>query len=763
LTLLIAIVVLPGAAMVRSQESNRPEPATRTTNGSTSVDIVSPNTPAIRNRTIYLGLSANAIKDLQKYGSVTSPIPNGSIDRIVISDRNIPKSGRVKLIQPSIQGDALCFVFNDEKLSEISNQSFEFTLPESIQRPFRKVKITYSPASANQQLGQQVQQKPKSTFSTQIDERFRASGRQFDPNAANAQFEARIMEMTRDEDEQRRVAEELKDKAWKSLCARKQLQNCKRAQVELKLRVANMPFDTETDLWEASEKLSERQIPQTQLKKLLEHIGKTENAQVSAVKTITAFVGSKVSQTESAKLHRTLVSGIQTFSILDPENLKPQTSDLHEGVTLNFAVNEDGKDSISLEGQLSFERFQVSSGGKLPLKLGSNEIKIETAQPLSFPSAFKWSIPKDQVQIVFSAADMESKSQMIVIVEASRKPALVGKDEDLTLEHVLSIKKNLPSELTPATAAGFDTPVIPIAPGDDPNIASKAEAQTAPSKPLELVIQCGETNKKRSLNTKIGLANNATLTIEGEVDSQQISADDVQVRGKNFVFKNEGEVRYVVDDAGESSVSPDTQAKNKAKSLFRAEAGSGSISFNREGPIEDTLRLSLQSNAELQFAGVEFSADSIECWPDRIEATGNVTMSIPEISSKVSAGRVIMNLKSLAFDFDGDVKVERNVDGDSFPFLVKGNHVGWSLITGEMQTDVRYSSSQSRQRVPISTANSTFGGGTQSTNRARSRFQNGFTVPSGNRIGQAPPKRSAAVRESFPQPKTRNRFGNPPK
>jgi beta-lactamase regulating signal transducer with metallopeptidase domain len=102
LTLLIAIVVLPGAAMVRSQESNRPEPATRTTNGSTSVDIVSPNTPAIRNRTIYLGLSANAIKDLQKYGSVTSPIPNGSIDRIVISDRNIPKSGRVKLIQPSI-------------------------------------------------------------------------------------------------------------------------------------------------------------------------------------------------------------------------------------------------------------------------------------------------------------------------------------------------------------------------------------------------------------------------------------------------------------------------------------------------------------------------------------------------------------------------------------------------------------------------------------------------------------------------------------
>lgn len=619
--------------------------------------------------------------------------------------------------------------------------------PEIAKNAFRSINSEWQMnGDAAQPRNQAVSSKPpKNPFTSQAAQRFGAGTGHFDPKAAKAQFDAQILGMAKGDDEQRKILEELKDEAWKSLCARQQLQNCKRVQVDLKLRVANMPFETESTLWKASEKISERQIPQTQLNKLLEHIGKTENSQVSAVKTITAFVGSKKS--ESVNLHRTFVSGIQAFSILDPENLKPQTSDLHEGVELNFAVNKDGEDSISLEGQLSFRRFQVSSGRKLPLKLGSNELKIETAQSLSFPSAFKWSIPKDQVQIVLSAADVESKSQMIVIVEASRRPALVGKDEDLTLEHVLKIKKDLPSQPSSATTSGVGSPVTPIVAEVNSDVEPIVETQVEPSKPLELVIQCGEKDKKRSLNTKIGLANNATLTIEGEVYSQQISADGVQVRGKNFVFRNEATSRYRVDDDGNAIVSRD-EAARKAEGLFSAKADGGSISFNRKGRIEDTLRLSLQSNAKLQFAGVEFSADSIECWPDRIEADGNVNVSIPEISSKVSAGRVVMNLKSLAFDFDGDVKVERNVDGASFPFLVKGKHVGWSLITGEMQMDVRYSPSRSRQRIPIATTNSTFGGGTQTINRVQSGFQNGFVVPSGNRIGQVPPPNRSSQTQS---------------
>jgi hypothetical protein len=160
---------------------------------------------------------------------------------------------------------------------------------------------------------------------------------------------------------------------------------------------------------------------------------------------------------------------------------------------------------------------------------------------------------------------------------------------------------------------------------------------------------------------------------------------------------------------------------------------------------------------------VGFSADSIECFPERIEATGNVKVSIPEISSEVSAGRVIMNLKSLAFDFDGDVKVERNMGGDSFPFLVKGNHVGWSLITGEMQTDVRHSA-QNRtpefQDFPYPNRTRGVFGGSSSRTGSGSAVHSGFVVPSGKRIGQVQPKRSAQTQGNSPQPKTQNRFGN---
>ena len=128
----------------------------------------------------------------------------------------------------------------------------------------------------------------------------------------------------------------------------------------------------------------------------------------------------------------------------------------------------------------------------------------------------------------------------------------------------------------------------------------------------------------------------------------------------NFVFKNEASEfrRYEADADGEANVLFDSEKARKA-GLFSAKAGNGSISFNRGLPIENTMRLSLRSKAVLQFAGIEFSAESIECFPGRIEANGNVKVSIPEITSKVSAGRVVMNLESLAFDFDGDVKVER--------------------------------------------------------------------------------------------------------
>ena len=210
------------------------------------------------------------------------------------------------------------------------------------------------------------------------------------------------------------------------------------------------------------------------------------------------------------------------------------------------------------------------------------------------------------------------------------------------------------------------------------------------SKPLNLSLKCGGADGEQSLNTTIGLANRTTLSVEGDIESQQISTETVQIRGSQFSFKNEDE------------------------DSFSAKAETGSISFSRGGALEKTMQLTLQTNARLKFAGIEFVADSISCVPNQIKAQGNVKVSIPEIESTVSAGLVVLDLKSLAFDFDGNVAVERKVEGASFPFLLKSTHVGWSLVSGEMQTDKRFT-----QPTPNRSA---FGVGTGA--------RNGF--PSGN-------------------------------
>ena len=529
----------------------------------------------------------------------------------------------------------------------------------------------------------------------------------FNADATTAKFEASILEMcTDDEDEQEKLLKELKKEFWGNHTARISLQNCKNPQVDLEFRVARVPESLIGKTALGGKHPSGNQIPKAQVKELLELIAKTDDARISTVTTTTYLAGSNINKSVLAQLQRSFVSGVREFSILDPTNSKPFVQEQLESALLQVDIKKADGGATSLEGHLTFNKLNVSAGRKLPLKLGSNDIKIEAAIPVQSEKAFKWSLPEDKAQIILGTTDVESKSRMLVIVEALRKPPRVSKDEKLTLEHVLKIKKNYLAESTKS----FDqsSPSVPIASnaGLDDKLETSESAKL--TKPLSLVLQCGQANEERSLNTKIGLADKASLTIEGEVVSQQISVDLVQVSGRNFVFKNEEE------------------------GVFKAEAASGSISFKRGGPMKDTMRLTLRSDAKLSFAGIEFVAESIECYPDRIEAKGNVKVSIPEISSTVSAGRVIMNLKSLAFDFDDDVRVERNVGEDSFPFLVKGKHVGWSLVTGEMQTDQRHN--QPRRSASgtgglnrrASSASSAFGQSVlQQRQATASRFGNG--------------------------------------
>ncbi|WP_157665111.1 M56 family metallopeptidase [Mariniblastus fucicola] len=517
-----------------------------------------------------------------------------------------------------------------------------------------------------------IQERARAAFGRQNDT-FSSGFNSFDSPARQARFEANVAELTKDKDELKKILEELKeDKFWQSINTWQRLQNCKKPSIDLEVRFAKLPATVADKLFDSAEmiqspyqpecKFGEQQISPDQLEELVAGISKTDDASISAAKHLSLYGQNQSFRTPSAQIARMINSGLGNMSILDPENVNFGKTEHFDGAFLFGKFSDVEEDSIAFSGNCNFQSLEVSHSRKLPLKLGKRDMRIETPNVRSFQNECSWTLPLDQVQVVRLAID-NAALQMLMTIKVSTKPALVAKDKGLTLEHVLKIKENLKEKLE-ADREPLPTPESEVAVSDDSTTKPKPQALD----PLSLLLQCGESEKKRSLNTKIGLADDATLTIEGEVESQQISVQSVKVNGKNFVFKNE-----------------------KADS-FSCKADSGSLSFNRTGPLEDTLRLSLRTNATLQFAGVEFAANSIECFPDRIEANGNVKVSIPEISSKVTAGRVIMNLKSLAFDFDENVKVERSIDGDSFPFLVKGNHVGWSLVTGEMQTDVRHSS-----------------------------------------------------------------------
>jgi hypothetical protein len=94
----------------------------------------------------YLGLPANAIGDLQKFGSVKALVDSRFIDQIRISDRNVPKVGPIRHITPELRGDTLVFKFDAKQLSEIAEYSFEFDVPASLKGRYRSATIEYPPA-----------------------------------------------------------------------------------------------------------------------------------------------------------------------------------------------------------------------------------------------------------------------------------------------------------------------------------------------------------------------------------------------------------------------------------------------------------------------------------------------------------------------------------------------------------------------------------------------------------------------------------------
>lgn len=571
-------------------------------------------------------------------------------------------------------------------------------------------------------------------------------------------LEARIIKLVTDDSERKKVSKELEDPIWDTEEARGQLANLKTDSVDVEVRfwIDRMELADEfleEAAFNASSKFpqwrfAEQQISLAAYEKLSNHIADRQDQPFTLPMVKSYYPKSNADKFVAAQLFSPVVVGLNRISILDPESANTKKLLRPERAIVSGRIKMTGEDSISFNGQLTINKLKASSGRKLPLKFANREIRIGESATNNALLDFAWDIPKDRVQVVRAEFDGLPEKQMIVFVKTTRRSAKLPKDQAFTLSILNSIKKALPpAPNKDSLISRIELPTEPESFVDVRVPTQNPEETKVEPTSISLSLQCGDTEsiEGRSISTKIGLASNSTLTIDGEVDSQQISADSVQVNGKNFVFMNEASKfrRHEVDADGVATSTFDSEKARKA-GLFNAQADNGSISFKRGRPIEDTMRLSLRSKAVLQFAGIEFQANSIECFPDRIEArcgTDRVKVSIPEIASTVSADSVVLNLSELAFDFDGNVKVERNIEGESFPFMVNSNHVAWSLVTGQMDTNTRYSS-----RVGSTPSGfGSLGGGATGVNRFGSqsqvqfqpgavRTQSNFTAPASRSV-----------------------------
>ena len=506
------------------------------------------------------------------------------------------------------------------------------------------------------------------------------------------------------EAESEEIKKELNDIFWNSTEAKQRLLNCTKKGVEVEVRYATAPRELVDKILgnkqhaestgEIEWNFDELKIPVEKYDSLVEQVTQSDDAIITAAVSRKISLSDPVPQRIEVYRPQAMVKGLEYFSMLAPENARVLTDDINEGVEVFVSVNRAFKDT--LEGKLTISSLIDTDHVTLPLDIAERKIEIEFPDLQSRSLECSWDLPDGQVQVVRATHERLPESETVVVVKATKTPPLVTAKERLLLSQILAIKADLAAD--PSKVMDVAEPETDVAKS---------------SRPLSLLLRCGDSMEDPLLETKIGLTNDTTLTVRGDVDSQQISKTSVLIQGQKIVFEN------------------------KSNGSFKAAADRGSVSFQREQSIEDSLQLSLESNASLEFAGITFQADSIMTFPGRIEANGNVRISIPKIGSSITTKSVVMNLKSLTFDFDGAASMERSVKGESFPIVVKSNHLAWSLITGEMQTNIRHN-----QRAGGANRVSSFG-----TNRAATRFGQGINA-STRGIPQSPGSQARASRFS---------------
>ena len=95
---------------------------------------------------MYLGLPIQALNILRTEGNVEARIPDATVNRITISDKNAPKAGEIEKINAVLDRDTLVFQMSSAQLAKINDFSYVFDVPEQYKGKFTSARIEYPDA-----------------------------------------------------------------------------------------------------------------------------------------------------------------------------------------------------------------------------------------------------------------------------------------------------------------------------------------------------------------------------------------------------------------------------------------------------------------------------------------------------------------------------------------------------------------------------------------------------------------------------------------
>ena len=475
-----------------------------------------------------------------------------------------------------------------------------------------------------------------------------------------------VLGLVKNPEDLEKIKDELANAVWQSSSARRALVKLLKPGVKVELQFAKLPVQQWDEIFADGTKISNQgqtgwtakmsTVEKAKYETTIEQVLANSDAILAKKKSISVHQGNantgKVNSTETHSLE----IGATASSFLGSKFIETKNVEWIEGAEAAVSLNFLDQESATVDQTISFKTFSDPTEQQLPFLVNGKPLRTNSSNSESHTVRFAFSL--EQEQFLFAGVKSESTEDngLLAAISASRISPELDNESGLTYKKLMDIKSTL------------QLPKI-----EETTVAARQKS----SKPIEFSLQFGSIEEQGGISTEFKLKNGSSLTVNGNVASQQIAKEQVQIAGSDLVFKN------VSDES------------------FMAQAATGFVTFKRNEPLETSVILSLQRAAKLKFAGIQIEADAIQGNSQWIEATNKVTIRIPEISTVITADRAGFNLETLSFDYFGNVSINRETTDElAFPIAIQSNQLRWSLVTGQMQTNFQSQSGNRLRNVP---------------------------------------------------------------